>query len=444
MAVSRFTIQVTRTGRNVEVWQQGSGPDIVFLHGAGGLQLWSADLQALSRKYRVTVPIHPGFGQSDGVETIDGVLDSVLHTFDVLQELEISRPNLIGHSMGGMIAAEMAATCPNDVERLVLIAPVGLWDDAHPVLDFFTLPPAELVPLIFHNRRHPMAQAMAATPSDEVMAETIIAYLKGLSAAGRLLWPIPDRGLKKRIDRITAPTLILWGEGDGLVPVFYAGEFEKRIPGAKVKIIKKASHMLALEKPEEVVDAIRQFLRGTKARVGAAARGRRPPRVQSLPIASVLHARAAAAARVKKQAATEAEETAPPEKKAVPKVKAAPKKKTKPKEKAKPKKKAAAEKKAKPKKKAPIKKKAKPTKKKATKKKGKVKKKGAAKKKAQPTKKRATKKKGKIKKKGGAKKKAKAKKKVASKKPKKAPKKGKGAKKSKRPKKSKRAKKRSR
>lgn len=227
----------------------------------GGLQFWSPDLELLSKSYRVTAPIHPGFGRSTGIDDIDSVLDAVLHTFDVLEQLDIRRPHVMGHSMGGMLAAEMAATCPNDLASITLVCPVGLWDDAHPVLDFFTLMPIEIVPHIFHDVNHPVAKAMGVTPTnDEQIVDMYVTYLKGLSAAGRLLWPIPDRGLNKRIDRIKCPTLILWGESDGLVPVHYAHEFGRRINGAHVNILKKASHMVLLEKPAESASAISEFI----------------------------------------------------------------------------------------------------------------------------------------------------------------------------------------
>ncbi len=253
---------IPQTGRLVEVWQKGEGPDLVFLHGAGGLPAWGPDLELLSQSFRVTVPFHPGFGKSTGVESIDGVLDSVLHNFDVLSALKISKPHLIGHSMGGMLAAEMAATCPNDVGKVVLIAPVGLWDDAHPILDFFAVMPQEISKYVFHSQKHPMAVAMSTLPSpdDERIVDVYVNYVKGLAAAGRLLWPIPDRGLSKRIHRISAPTLVLWGESDKLVPVFYAKEFGKRIAGARIKVVKEASHMVPIEQPRHVATAITQFL----------------------------------------------------------------------------------------------------------------------------------------------------------------------------------------
>ena len=263
MSLSQTTIKLPISGLKVEVWQKGRGRDLVFLHGAGGQAAWSPDLEILSKSFRVTVPLHPGYGKTEGVENIDDVLDSVLHTYNVLEALGIDKPHLVGHSMGGMIAAEMAAIRPKEVASLCLVCPVGLWDDDHPVLDFFVHTPADLMPHIFFDTNHPMAQAVLIEQTDEdVLVELLVNYTKSLAAAGRLLWPIPDRGLKKRIAGITAPTQIIWGEADGLVPIFYAQEFKRRIRGAKLKIIRKASHMVLIEKPEAFAKTVNDFIDG--------------------------------------------------------------------------------------------------------------------------------------------------------------------------------------
>ena len=231
-------VTVPRTNRAVQYYQKDSGPDLVFLHGAGGIPGWTPDLELLAAKFRVTAPVHPGWGKSSGGDELQDVLDLVLHTYDALGALGITRPHLVGHSMGGMLAAEMAAVAPNDVASITLVTPVGLWDDAHPVLDFFTMLPNEVAPYIFHDLNHPIAQAMAATPSnDEVLVDMYVDYAKSLAAAGRFLWPIPDRGLSRRIGRIKVPTFVLWGESLRLVPVFYAKEFGTRFAGSRVKVI---------------------------------------------------------------------------------------------------------------------------------------------------------------------------------------------------------------
>jgi pimeloyl-ACP methyl ester carboxylesterase len=170
----------------------------------------------------------------------------------------------VGHSLGGMIGAEVAAIAQAYISKLVMVAPVGLWLDEHPVMDFFAATAEELAAAIFHDPGSPIAREMTALPSDpDAQLEAVLARTKNLSAAGKFLWPIPDKGLKKRIHRILAPTLLLWGASDGLVPPVYGEEFLKRIEGARLTLIKGASHMLPFEQPDEFVEVVTDFLLGT-------------------------------------------------------------------------------------------------------------------------------------------------------------------------------------
>src|SRR5271156_1084286 len=123
--------------RKIRVLEAGDGPPLVFLHGAGGLAEDSPFLPALADRWRVFAPLLPGYGDSEGAESLRDMLTVTLHSFDVLDALALDRPILVGHSMGGMIAAEMAAIAPRQVERLGLIAPAGLWLDEAPVPDLF-------------------------------------------------------------------------------------------------------------------------------------------------------------------------------------------------------------------------------------------------------------------------------------------------------------------
>lgn len=277
MQPSQFTIEVPRTGRQAEVWRKGGGRDLVFLPGPWGLSTWTPDLEALAQNYRVTVPFFPGFGRSDGEQDIRDILDAALHMFDVLEALRIHRPLLAGHSFGGMLAAEMAAICPREIDRLILLSPLGLWEEEHPVLDFFTLPPHELVKYLFHDLSHPAAVAMAVEPDpeDEALVDMFVDLIRCLSSAGRLLWPIPERGLVSRLDRITAPTLIVWGEGDELNPFHYARLFQKAIPGSRLRTFKNAGHLLTVEQARPVAAAIHQFIKGEVAP---------PPRIRKDPV----------------------------------------------------------------------------------------------------------------------------------------------------------------
>jgi pimeloyl-ACP methyl ester carboxylesterase len=239
----------------------GSGEPLLFLHGAGGLRGWPPFLEALAHTFRVIAPEHPGFGRSEGLEHLDDVVDLALYYTELMDAMGLEDPYVVGHSLGGMIGAEVAAITPERVRKLVLIAPVGLWLDDHPVMDFFSATPEELASAIFHDPASAIAKEMMSLPSDpEAQLEAVLERTKNLTAAGKFLWPIPDKGLRKRIHRINAPTLLLWGASDRLVLPIYGDEFLKRIDGACLTIIKGASHMLPFEKPDEVVKVVSDFL----------------------------------------------------------------------------------------------------------------------------------------------------------------------------------------
>jgi pimeloyl-ACP methyl ester carboxylesterase len=239
----------------------GSGDPLLFLHGAGGLRGWPPFLEALAQSFRVIAPEHPGFGQSDGLEILDDIVDLALYYTEFMDAMDLDDPYLVGHSLGGMIGAEVAAIAPERVSKLVLVAPVGLWLDEHPVVDFFSMTPEELTGALFHDPASPIAHEMMAMPSDpDAQLEAVLERTKNLAAAGKFLWPIPDKGLKKRIHRIVAPTLLLWGASDRLVPLVYGDEFLRRIDGARLTILKGAGHLVPYERPDAFVEVVADFL----------------------------------------------------------------------------------------------------------------------------------------------------------------------------------------
>jgi pimeloyl-ACP methyl ester carboxylesterase len=243
------------------VRSEGEGDPLLFLHGAAGLHGWPPFLESLARSFRVIAPDHPGFGRSEGLQHLDDVVDLALYYTEFIEAMGLDQPYLVGHSLGGMIAAEVAAIAPDLASKLVLIAPVGLWLDDHPVMDFFAATPEELATAIFHDPSSAVAKEMMTMSSDpEAQLEAVLERTKNLSAAGKFLWPIPDKGLKKRIHRIAAPTLLLWGASDQLVPPIYGEEFLTRIDGARLTIFKGASHMLPFEKSDEFVGVVTDFL----------------------------------------------------------------------------------------------------------------------------------------------------------------------------------------
>jgi len=252
----------TRKGARCRVLEGGSGMPVVFLHGAGGLLADNPFLDRLAARYHVFAPELPGYGESTGEELLEDMLDFTLHGWDVVAALGLARPHLVGHSMGGMIAAEMAAVAPHDLDRLVLVAAAGLWIEEHPIPDIFALLPGQLVELLF--RDPDKGQALLTGGVDFSDMEAFKAFYLGqqrrLAMAGKILFPIPNRRVSKRLYRVTAKTLVLWGEADRLIVPAYAERWARLIPGATVQTIPDAGHMLPYEQPETFVDALTRFL----------------------------------------------------------------------------------------------------------------------------------------------------------------------------------------
>src|SRR5262249_55471018 len=159
----------------------------------------------------------------------------VLYYYELLDGLGLEAPSVVGYSFGGMVAAELAATNPGRVGKLVLIDPVGLWRDDAPVRNWMLLAPEELPRANFYDPEGPIARKVLALSDDpDERVEAQVAFTWSLACTGKFVWPIPDKGLKKRLHRIAAPTLVVWGEQDLLVPPVYAEEFASRIPDARV------------------------------------------------------------------------------------------------------------------------------------------------------------------------------------------------------------------
>ena len=249
----------TRGGRTkVRVYEGGSGETLVFLHGVAGLIQDDPFLERLAERYRVVAPLLPGYEDSEGEESIHDMLAITLHSFDVLDALEIRHPILVGHSMGGMIAAEMASLCPHEIEKLALIAPAGLWLDAHPIPDLFALLPMELPALMFHDvaKGFALMSAGANFEDDEFLKEFLIANSRRLGTAGKMLFPIPNRRLSERIYRVTAQTVLIWGQNDKLIVPAYGSKFRELLPQAEWVEVEAAGHMVPYEQPDAVLDGI--------------------------------------------------------------------------------------------------------------------------------------------------------------------------------------------
>ena len=254
--------------RRLPVWQNklhanvkvaGSGSPVVFLHGAGG-PVWDPFLDMLAQNHTVYAPEHPGTtdGDPDAIYQLDNLWDLVLYYDELLAGLGLGAVPVIGHSFGAMMAAELAANSPARVSKLVLLCPIGLWRDDTPIPNWMLVTPAsDMAKLLFADPSGPVAQAVFG---GEPNPDATIKMIWSMACTGKFVWPIPDKGLKKRIHRIHAPTLILWGKQDRLVPPAYAQEFASRIPGARVEMLDEAGHVFTAEHPARVAELIEEFL----------------------------------------------------------------------------------------------------------------------------------------------------------------------------------------
>ena len=223
--------------------EEGEGPPLVFLHDIYGLGGWPSWLSSLAAGRRAIAPEHPGFGQSTGLQHLDNFIDLALYYLDLMDALGLTTPDILGHSFGGNIAAEMAAISPERVGKLVLIAPTGFWNDATPGVDSFTLNAQDTLRHVWHDPEWAKANGFAPQLEGEDARREMLERNKNLAAAGKFLWPIPDKGLKKRIHRIKAPTLLIWGVSDGLVPPEYGDLFSKSIAGSRLVVLDRSGHI---------------------------------------------------------------------------------------------------------------------------------------------------------------------------------------------------------
>jgi len=160
-----------------------------------------------------------------------------------------------------MVAAELAAVFPRRVRRLVLVSPLGLWLDAAPSADLLILPVEDLLETMWADPTSAAARAWAGSPeADPENVPALAGSLQRRAAMAKFVWPIPDKGLRKRLHRIAAPTLVLWGDADRANPVVYAEEWQRRIKGAALRLV-PGGHMVLHEAPDVAGAAIAEFLR---------------------------------------------------------------------------------------------------------------------------------------------------------------------------------------
>jgi pimeloyl-ACP methyl ester carboxylesterase len=253
-------------GRHWQVYSGGEGPDLLWLHGLRGVDPGDPLLTALQTRYRVTAPVAPGFNDLDELARIDNIHELALDYDDLIETLGLDGFTLIGHSFGAMIAAEIAAHFPKRAERLVLLAPFGLWNDKYPVADIFAMPYVQMDDILWHDQAARERFARKATTDADVkeVAAQMVKLAGSLTAVTKFVWPIPDRGLRRRLPRIACPTLVLFGAEDRVVPPRYADDFKAGLRDGRTAVIAGAGHMLPYEKPEDVEHWLKRFHKEAK------------------------------------------------------------------------------------------------------------------------------------------------------------------------------------
>jgi pimeloyl-ACP methyl ester carboxylesterase len=244
---------------DLELFEIGSGPPLLYLHGGAGPQPDAPFLDLLSRHFHVLAPSHPGFGHSSLPDAFDSVDDLAFFYLDLLDHLGQKEITLIGHSLGGWIAAEIAVRSCQRLSRLVLVDPIGIklsGRDTPDIADFFAASPERLAQLRFHDP--PPAEDLSAL-SDEELA--IIA--RNNQATALFTWEpfAHNPKLRSRLHRITVPTVLIWGASDGIVTTAYGEGYRDAIPGATLEIIAEAGHLPHYEQADEFVRRVLEFTR---------------------------------------------------------------------------------------------------------------------------------------------------------------------------------------
>jgi pimeloyl-ACP methyl ester carboxylesterase len=255
----------------VQVFRGGpqDGPPVVYLHSAQGESAGLVFLEQLAEWANTVAPVFPGFGESEGIEQIDDMEDAVFHLLDVLDAYGLMSVNLVGLSLGGWMAAEIATRYPERVARLVLVNPAGLYIPGHEIKEIFGRNLDELAHDLFADQSHPVAALMhqmsslsMATLSGEVPFELLRPIIQSQAATAKLGWDpyLHNPKLQKRLHRVTAPTLVVHGAADGLIPRAHAEAYASGIAGARLVDVDGAGHMLSLEKPAELDALVREFV----------------------------------------------------------------------------------------------------------------------------------------------------------------------------------------
>jgi pimeloyl-ACP methyl ester carboxylesterase len=258
MRIREETISVG--GVDVHAWVGGQGPPVLVLHGAGGNRGFTRWTQQVAERYTLWAPTHPGFGRSGDAEWMEGIDDLARFHLWFIEAAGLGRPHVIGHSIGGWTAAEMAAMSPGAIDRLILVAPAGLKPEKGEILDIFFHSPAELRELtVYDPTTVPEWEELFArppTPQELEIAE------RNREMTARLTWKpyMHNPRLERFLPRVSNPTLIVWGHEDRIVPVACGALYRRALPNARLAVLDRCGHLPPIEQPDAFARLALDFL----------------------------------------------------------------------------------------------------------------------------------------------------------------------------------------
>lgn len=246
-------------GVELDLFEDGNGPPLLFLHSAQGFAPEHPYVPRLSADRRLIAPSHPGFGKSSLPDWIDAIDDIAYIYLELLDRLNLKQVDVIGCSVGGWIAAELATKSPASVRKLVLVGPVGVKTgpiDRLDIPDIFAIPQSEMERLLFHD-----PERMRVDPS-RLTDEQLAISVRNRETLALLSWEpyMHNPKLLHRLHRVTAPTLFLRGESDGLVSADYLAAYARLMPNASTDMIVAAGHAPQMEQPEAFTKKVLAFL----------------------------------------------------------------------------------------------------------------------------------------------------------------------------------------
>lgn len=249
---------VTVDGCNIRTMRGGEGETLLFLHGASGAGAWLPFMESLSKKFDVIVPEHPGFGGSDDPDWLHSIGDLAYFYLDLIDAMGLGAVHLVGTSLGGWIAAEMAVRDSSVMRTLTLVAPAGINVPGVNRGDLFLWSPEETARNLFHDPA--WAERMPQPANDDEM----MVALKNRMTTAKLTWSprLHNPDLPKWLHRVKAPTLIVWGDDDKLLPAEIGPAYRDLIPNASLEIISACGHLPHLEKHEEFTAKTVAFIQG--------------------------------------------------------------------------------------------------------------------------------------------------------------------------------------